>query len=205
MVTDERATATVVALRYDHGVLLAAGGPTDGSWRLDALYGRIALGACGSPSQVARMYRAGRHVADIRARYKRQFDVSSRTLTFAFASALTVRVTESEETPDVQLLVADVANLHQVTVDGEVIEVDRCAAIGADVGGILDELRGLARRDIDLEAACFVAVDVLGRCHADLELAGIDDRRVHRPFFRVPPDLVERARRSRSRAGEPRS
>ena len=60
--TDERAGGAVVALRYDHGVLLAASGQVGGSCRLDSLYGRIAVGACGSPAQVDRFYLAGRRI-----------------------------------------------------------------------------------------------------------------------------------------------
>jgi len=48
-------------------------------------------------------------------------------------------------------------------------------------------------------------MDVLRHYHADVELAGVDDRRARQPSFRVPPDLLERARRSRARAGEPSS
>lgn len=206
MLTEERPTGTVVAVRYDHGVLLAAGGRTDGSCRLDSLYGRIALGACGSAGQVDRLYRAGRRVADIRARHGMRPDFSSRTLTFAYASVLSLRTAQSSQVrPDVLLLVAGASDLHQVTSDGQVMEVDRCAAIGGDAERILTEIDEAARGDLDLDAACLIAMDALRHCRADLQLAGVDDRRPREPFFRVPADLVEQAPRQRSHAGEARS
>jgi len=200
-VTDERAAGAVVALRYDHGVLLAASGQVGDSCRLDSLYGRIAVGACGSSAQVDRFYRAGDRIADIRVRYTQRSDVSARTLTFAYATVLAILTAESPERPDVQLLVAGASDLHEVTTDGRVIAIDHCAAIGRDAGSVLEELSGAASGDLDLDAACWLALDVLGRRGAGVELAGIDDRRTGQRFFRVPSDLIERARRSRARVG----
>jgi proteasome alpha subunit len=200
-VTDERAAGAVVALRYDHGVLLAAAGQVGGSCRLDSLYGRIAVGACGSSAQVDRFYRAGSRIADIRVRYRQQSDVSARTLTFAYASALARLTAESPGRPDVQLLVADASDFHEVGTDGRVIAIDHCAAIGRDAESILEELSRASSGDLDLDAACWIALDALGRRGAGVELAGIDDRRTGQRFFRVPSDLVERARCSRGRAG----
>jgi proteasome alpha subunit len=202
-VTDERAAGAVLALRYDHGVLLAASGQESGqvgTCRLDSLYGRIAVGACGSSAQVDHFYRAGRRIADIRVRYRQQSDVSARTLTFAYASTLARLTAESPRRPDVQLLVADATDLHEVATDGRVIAIDRCAAIGPDADSVLEEVSRAASGDLDLDAACWIALDALGRRGAGVELAGIDDRRTGQGFFRVPADLVERARGSRGRA-----
>jgi 20S proteasome alpha/beta subunit len=203
-VTDERRTGTIVALKYDHGVLLAVGGRTNGSCRLDGLYGHVAVGACGDAPPVAQLHRAGLRFADIRAWHRRRTDISSRTLAFAYASVLILLTSESPVRPNAQLLIAGAADLYEITADGRVIEIDRFGAIGRDGASALDGMSGMARDDLDLDAACLIAMHALRR-EPDLELAGVDERRRGGGFFRVPSSLVHQVGSSQSREGGLRS
>jgi len=196
-----------VVIQYDSGILFVAPNPSRALHKISEIYDRIAFAAVGRYNEYEILRKAGVRYADMTGyQYDRQ-DVTARGLANWYAQTLGTIFTDSPKPFEVELVVAEVAEvaaedqIYRITFDGSVADEHGFVAMGGQAEKIAAVLKDSYADGLDLPGALTVAIAGLaGQGNGDrpeitasqLEVALLDRSRPHRTFRRLTGGRLER-------------
>lgn len=191
---------SVVALKYDGGVLFVAENPSTTLHKVSEIYDRIGFAAAGRYSEYESLRRAGiRHVDLWGYSYDRR-DVSARQLANVYAQTLATIFSEQLKPFEVEICVGEVGTtpevdqLYRLTYDGSIVDEPQHLVMGGQTEPISTTLKDTYQEGMPLADAVQLAVRALsaGANNGDgnaavgkLEVAVLERSRPLRAFRRL--------------------
>lgn len=197
---------SVVAMTYADGVLLVAENHSKALHKISELYDRLGFAAVGKYNEFENLRRAGIMHADMRGYSYDRRDVTGRSLANAYAQTLGTIFTEQPKPYEVEICVAEVAQLgredpaqlYRITYDGSIIDDTTFVVMGGATEPISALLRESYREGMRLPDALTTAVHALANgtqenagsapreLTADMvEVAVLEQSRPRRAFRRI--------------------
>ena len=158
---------SVVALKYEGGVLFVAENPSATLHKVSEIYDRIGFAAVGRYNEFEALRIGGIRSADSRGYAYDRRDVTGRWLANAYAQQLGPTFIEQQKPFEVELCVAEVGaepgadQLFRITYDGSITDEPQYVVMGGQTDPISTALRGSYQDGAALADALAVAVAAL--------------------------------------------
>jgi proteasome alpha subunit len=189
---------SMIAVEYEHGILLLAENPSTLLHKISEIYDRIAFGGVGKYNEFENLRIAGVRHADIKGYSYHREDVTAKALANAYSQALGNIFTEGIKPFEVEVLVVEVGEapngkneMYHILYDGTIEDELHYAAMGGQADEIRRFLKDHYRDGIALAEAIQLGVRALTvtqnktLTERDLEVAVLDRTRERRKFRRV--------------------
>lgn len=127
---------SIVAMEYEHGILLVADNPSASLYKISEVYDSIALSGAGKYSEFENLRKAGIRHADLKGFMYSREDVTARSLANAYSQSLGTIFSQELKPLEVEILVAQVGEgtqtneMYRISFDGSIIDERRFAVIG---------------------------------------------------------------------------
>jgi proteasome alpha subunit len=194
----------IVALEFEHGIVLMAENPSSSLRKIAEIYDRIAFAGVGKFDEYENLRKAGVRYADLRGYSYCRADVAAKNLANEYSTVLGGIFTREMKPFEVEILVVEVADdaaessMYKILFDGSIADHRSFAAIGGDADQLIDVLGKGWRDKLALSDAAKLGRKALGRVsngeadldESNLEIAVVDRRREGRKFLRLPTDEV---------------
>jgi proteasome alpha subunit len=208
---------SVVALKYEGGVLFVADNPSAMLHKVSEIYARIGFAATGRFSEYDGLRRGGIRHVDLWGLANDPRDVSARLLVNVYAQTLASVFADQLKPYEVELCVAEVGvtpetdQLYRLTYDGSIVDEPSYLVMGGQTEPVSTKMKETYEEGMSLEAAVRFASAALaagspstngdnGAVKLKLEVAVLDRARPKRAFRRIegaaltallPPDSAE--------------
>ena len=194
----------IVALEYEHGILLAAENTSQTLRKISEAYDRIAFAGVGKFDEYENLRKAGIRYCDFKGYNYCREDVAAKNLANEFSTLLGSIFTREMKPFEVEILGAELDSegqgscFYQIMFDGFIADHSRFAAIGGDSEELVKLLRDSWESGISLSAGVRIACDALGRAanasanldQENLEIATLDRRLEGRSFRRLDAEAI---------------
>ncbi|MGH8901017.1 MAG: proteasome subunit alpha [Egibacteraceae bacterium] len=194
---------SVVAITYDQGVLFVAENPSSTLNKISEIYDRIAFAAVGKYNEFEALRQWGIRTADVRGYQYARADVTGRSLANAYANLIGITFAGVDKPLEVELLVAELGaediELYHILYDGSITDEKGYVVIGGNADAINERLGQDFSTDMNRNAALLTARRALGGAEGRtiaaerLEVAGLDQGRGRRKFFRLDTPAIAAA------------
>ena len=199
---------SIVAVEYDHGVLLIAENATSLS-KVGEIYDRVAFAGVGKFSEFDMLRKIGVRFADSHGYAYSRGDVRGKTLANAYSQTVGDAFTREMKPLEVELIVAEVGDdslaghehnsLYRVKFDGFISDHKGFCVIGGNVDDVQGVLEDDYREDMTQGDAVNLGLKALTRGASDsntldattLEVCILDRSRTRRKFTRLSADVVQ--------------
>jgi proteasome alpha subunit len=194
---------SIVTLEYHDGIVLVAENPSTLLHKISEIYDRIAFAGVGKYNEFENLRIAGVRHADIKGYAYSRGDVTAKALANAYSQALGNIFTQDIKPFEVEVLVAEVADvngakneIYHILYDGTIEDEKNYAAMGGQAEEIRRFLRDNYREELSLAEALQLGVRALNvtqnktLTERDLEVAILDRTRERRKFRRIPPEAL---------------
>ena len=188
---------SIVAMEYEHGVLLVADNPSASLYKISEIYDSIAFSGAGKYSEFENLRKAGIRHADMKGYMYSREDVTARSLANAYSQTLGTIFSQELKPLEVEILVAQVGDpneLYRISFDGSIIDERGFTVIGGRAEALQVYLRDRYKTEApSLKAALSLCVGGLESVTNQkialegLEVAVLDRTRAGRKFRRIPP------------------
>lgn len=187
---------SLVAMAYEHGVLICAENPSSTLHKVAEIYDRIAFAGVGKYNEFDQLRIAGVRHADLKGFTYSREDVEARSLANNYAQMLGQTFTHEMKPLEVEILVAEITDtpgeeqLFHILYDGTVNDQRDFVVLGGDSEAIIERVREAFRPGLTASEALEVARSALAGDDrsledGDLEVAMLDRRLGRRTFHRV--------------------
>jgi len=185
----------IVAIEYEHGILVMGENPSGSLQKISEIYDRIAFAGVGKYNEFEALRVAGIRHADLKGYAYARSDVTARALASAYSQTLGNIFTQEVKPYEVEVMVIEVGDeptgnhIFRVTYDGTLYDHRRVAAIGGQEQEMHDALQERYRERAPLPEAIGWAREVFQE-HAERQLepadweAAVLDRTQRRRTFR---------------------
>jgi proteasome alpha subunit len=166
---------SLVAIEYEHGILMLGENPSRTLAKISEIYDRIAFAAVGKTNEFEQLRIGGIRRADLTGYAYSRSDVTARSLATAYAQTLGHIFTQEVKPYEVEIMVAEVGGgddpntIFRVTYDGTLYDDAEVSAIGGSADPLVTHLRGSFEPGASLDeairwaqAACLSVVDQNG-------------------------------------------
>src|SRR5437773_540622 len=194
---------SIVTLEYRDGILLVAEHPSTLLHKISEIYDRIAFAGVGKYNEFENLRIAGVRHADVKGYSYSRGDVTAKALANAYSQALGNIFTQDIKPFEVEVLVAEVADvngskneIYHILYDGTSEDEKNSAAIGGQADEIRRFLKDNYHEGLTIEAALQLGVRALNMTQnktlteKDLEVAVLDRTKERRKFRRIPPEAL---------------
>ena len=195
---------SLVAVEFDHGILLTAENPSTSLSKISEIYDRIAFAGVGKYSEFENLRKAGIRYADMKGyAYSRQ-DVTTKSLANAYSETIGTIFTRDPKPLEVEILVVEVGDsneqneMYHISFDGSISDHQSYAVIGGQMDRIHSHLQDHYRPNLSLSEALHLSRQSLlaGYEHPptgenNLEIGVLDRTRSGRKFYRLPQDAID--------------
>src|SRR5256886_7109550 len=194
---------SIAALEYRDGILLVAETPSSLLHKVSEIYDRIAFAGVGKYNEFENLRIAGVRHADVKGYSYSRGDVTAKGLANAYSQALGNIFTQDIKPFEVEVLVAEVADvngskneIYHILYDGTIEDEKNYAAMGGQADEIRRFLKDNYREGLTIEAAVQLGVRSLNvtqnktLTERDLEVAVLDRTKERRKFRRIPPEAL---------------
>lgn len=191
---------SIVAMEYEHGILLVADNPSASLYKISEVYDSIAFSGAGKYSEFENLRKAGIRHADLKGYTYSREDVTARSLANAYSQSLGTIFSQELKPLEVEILVAQVGDgsqaneMYRISFDGSIIDERRFAVIGGRSEAVQlflkDRVPGTAATLKQTFALCVQALDSVTNQKLQpegLEVAVLDRTRPGRKFRRLLP------------------
>ncbi len=188
----------LVAMEYADGVVFVGENPSKSLHKTSEIYDRIGFAAVGKYNEFESLRVAGIRLADVKGYQYGREDVMAKALANAYSQSLGSIFMEGQKPYEVELLIAEVIDLPEPTIelfhilyDGSIVDEHQFVAIGGEAEALATKLGETWSADLDLAGAVRVGLDALSSvverdiAPTDLEVSGLDRNRPRRRFFRL--------------------
>lgn len=196
---------SLVAVEYEHGILLTAENPSTSLSKISEIYDRIAFAGVGKYSEFENLRKAGIRYADMKGySYSRQ-DVTTKSLANAYSETIGTIFTRDPKPLEVEILVVEVGEsdeqneMYHISFDGSISDHQLFAVIGGQMDRIHAYLQEHYRPQLSLSEALRLSRDSLLAGYEqppadenDLEVGVLDRTRSGRKFYRLRQDAIDR-------------
>ena len=192
---------SVVALKYEGGVLFVADNPSAMLHKVSEIYARIGFAATGRFSEYDGLRRGGIRHVDLWGLANDPRDVSARLLVNVYAQTLASVFADQLKPYEVELCVAEVGatpetdQLYRLTYDGSIVDEPSYLVMGGQTEPVSTKMKETYEEGMSLEAALGFAVAALSAgspqsSNGDngvgkIEVAVLDRSRPKRAFRRI--------------------
>jgi proteasome alpha subunit len=191
----------LVAVRFDHGVLMVAENPSRTLHKISEIYDRVAFAGVGKYNEFDQLRVAGIRHADTKGFTYSREDVDARSLANLYAQFLGQVFTHEMKPLEVEIVVAELGatpddtRLYHIAYDGSVVDEETFSVLGGEAEEISRRLGATFRPDSGLAAALRACVDALAGpertlAPSDLEVGLLSDANGRRAFRRVEADEI---------------
>ena len=190
---------SIIAIEYEHGLLLAADNPSTSLFKISEVYDNIAFSGSGKYSEFENLRKAGIQHADLKGLMYSREDVTARSLANGYSQTLGTIFSQELKPFEVELLLAQVGEepgqneLYRIAFDGSIVDEQRMTAIGGRAEALLTYLRNESPDALptmkDALALCKQAFEQITEQTINvegLEVAVLDRTRLGRKFRRIP-------------------
>jgi len=192
---------SLVAMAYEHGVLICAENPSSTLHKVSEIYDRIAFAGVGKYNEFDQLRIAGVRHADLKGFTYSREDVEARSLANNYAQMLGQTFTHEMKPLEVEILVAEITDtpgeeqLFHILYDGTVNDQRDFVVLGGDSEAITRRVRDTYQPGLSASAALEVARAALAGEErslqdGDLEVAMLSRMRGRRTFHRVDDDEI---------------
>lgn len=187
---------SLVAMAYEHGVLICAENPSSTLHKVSEIYDRIAFAGVGKYNEFDQLRIAGVRHADMKGFTYSREDVEARSLANNYAQMLGQTFTHEMKPLEVEILVAEITDvpgeeqLFHILYDGTVNDQRDFVVLGGDSEPIIERMRSVFKPGMSASEALEVARRALAGDErsledTDLEVAMLDRTLGRRTFHRV--------------------
>jgi len=190
---------SIIAIEYEHGLLLIADNPSASLFKISEVYDTIAFSGAGKYSEFENLRKAGIQHADLKGLMYSREDVTARSLANGYSQTLGTIFSQELKPFEVELLLAQVGEapgqneLYRIAFDGSIVDEQRMTAIGGRAESLLTYLRDESSADFptlqQALALCKKAFEQVTEQHITiegLEVAILDRDKSGRKFRRIP-------------------
>ncbi|GJL62700.1 MAG: proteasome subunit alpha [Nitrospirales bacterium] len=190
---------SIIAIEYEHGLLLIADNPSASLFKISEVYDTIAFSGAGKYSEFENLRKAGIQHADLKGLMYSREDVTARSLANGYSQTLGTIFSQELKPFEVELLLAEVGEapgqneLYRIAFDGSIADEQRMTAIGGRAEALLTFLRNESTENLptlqQALALCKNAFEQVTEQHITiegLEVAILDRDRPGRKFRRIP-------------------
>lgn len=196
---------SIVAVEYEHGILLLGENPSGTLHKISEIYDRIAFAGVGKYNEFEQLRIGGIRRADLTGYAYSRSDVTAKGVANAYAQTLGLIFTQEVKPYEVELMLAEVGNdvedtrIFKVTYDGTMYAERRFSAIGGQEEALIASLEESYEDSAPLEAALswaksacasIIEGDVVA---GDWEAAVVDRTNGRRAFRRLEATEVDSA------------
>jgi proteasome alpha subunit len=197
---------SIVALEYEHGVLMIGENTSGSLHKISEIYDRIAFAGVGKYNEFEALRVAGVRHADVKGYAYGRSDVTARGLANAYSQTLGQIFTHEVKPYEVEILVIEVGvepghnDLFRVTYDGTLYDEVGHAAIGGQSEALGTALGERFDTGLTLDGAIALAIDVVESVEErtveseNWEAAVLDRTSGRRTFQRLDTSVVAGAR-----------
>ncbi len=191
---------SIIAMEYEHGVLLVADNPSASLYKISEIYDSIAFSGAGKYSEFENLRKAGIRHADLKGFMYSREDVTARSLANGYSQSLGTIFSQEIKPLEVEILVAQVGapghpnEMYRISFDGSIFDERGYAAIGGRSEAIQVFLKERYKNGPPtLKEALSLCVSALESITNQklplegLEVAALDRTRAGRKFRRIPP------------------
>ena len=196
---------SIVAVEYEHGILLLGENPNSTLHKISEIYDRIAFAGVGKYNEFEQLRIGGIRRADLTGYAYSRSDVTAKGVANAYAQTLGHIFTQEVKPYEVELMLAEVGDdavdsrIFKVTYDGTLYAERRFSAIGGQEDALMARLDESYEDAAPLEAAlswakaaCSSIIE--GDVEAgDWEAAVVDRTNGRRTFRRLEPAEIDSA------------
>ncbi|CAN5148571.1 proteasome subunit alpha [soil metagenome] len=193
---------SLAALVYDDGILICAENPSNTLRKVSEIYDRIGFAGVGKYNEFDQLRIAGVRHADLKGYSFSREDVDAKGLANQYAQILGQIFTHEMKPMEVEILVAEVAEvaggpddatgdqLYHILYDGTVMDEDRYTVLGGEAETIAARLAESWREGLSLSDAVGGATAALSGpdrvlASGELEVAGLARSNGRRAFRRI--------------------
>jgi proteasome alpha subunit len=191
----------LVAVRFDHGVLMVAENPSRTLHKISEIYDRVAFAGVGKYNEFDQLRVAGIRHADTKGFTYSREDVDARSLANLYAQFLGQVFTHEMKPLEVEIVVVELGatpddtRLYHIAYDGSVVDEETFSVLGGEAEEISRRLGATFRPDSGLAAALRACVDALAGPEralpaSDLEVGLLSDANGRRAFRRVEAEEI---------------
>jgi len=191
---------SIIAMEYEHGVLLVADNPSASLYKISEIYDSIAFSGAGKYSEFENLRKAGIRHADLKGFMYSREDVTARSLANGYSQSLGTIFSQEIKPLEVEILVVQVGvsehpnEMYRISFDGSIFDERGFAAIGGRSEAIQAFLKERCKNGLpmlkDALALCIAALESVTSQKLPfegLEVAALDRTRAGRKFRRIPP------------------
>jgi proteasome alpha subunit len=191
---------SIIAMEYEHGVLLVADNPSASLYKISEIYDSIAFSGAGKYSEFENLRKAGIRHADLKGFMYSREDVTARSLANGYSQSLGTIFSQEIKPLEVEILVVQVGvsghpnEMYRISFDGSIFDERGFAAIGGRSEAIQVFLKERYKNGMptlkDALALCIAALESVTNQKLPfegLEVAALDRTRAGRKFRRIPP------------------
>lgn len=187
---------SLIAMAYEHGILICAENPSSTLHKVSEIYDRIAFAGVGKYNEFDQLRIAGVRHADLKGFTYSREDVEARSLANNYAQMLGQTFTHEMKPLEVEILVAEITDtpgeeqLFHILYDGTVNDQRDFVVLGGDSDSIIERMRIAYRPGLTASEALEIARSALAGDDrlledSDLEVAMLDRTLGRRTFLRV--------------------
>lgn len=196
---------SMVATKYDKGILFVAENPSASLYKVSEVYDRIAFAGVGKYIEFDRLREAGIRWADSTGYTYSREDVDARALANYYSQYLLATFTEGPKPLEIEVLVAQLGGrarptkLYHLAYDGTITDEPAFAVLGGDAEPIRERFAERETGESTLSDAIKHAVSALAGPDRTiptdaLEVAVLEDRGQRRTFARITDGAVDSLR-----------
>lgn len=191
---------SIIAMEYEHGILLVADNPSASLYKISEVYDNIAFSGAGKYSEFEHLRKAGIRHADLTGYMYSREDVSARSLANGYSQSLGTIFSQELKPLEVEILVAQVGEpgqsneMYRISFDGSIIDERGFAVIGGRAEALQIFLKDRAKTTTATLKEAFLlsrqALDSVTNQKLPpegLEVAALDRTRPGRKFRRILP------------------
>jgi proteasome alpha subunit len=186
---------SIIAVEYDHGLLLMAENPSRSLRKIAEVYDRIAFAGVGRYNEYDILRKAGVRQADLMGYLYSREDVNAMALATAFAQTLGSIFSHELKPYEVEILIAELGQegeenkLYRVSYDGTLSDERHFAAIGGKAEELVAALEELWHPGLTLREALDIGTEAFRRAEEreseGWELVVLDAANGRRTFRRL--------------------
>ncbi len=195
---------SIIAVEYEHGILLVADNPSMSLHKISEIYDNIAFAGAGKYSEFENLRKAGIRHADLKGYVYSREDVTAMALANAYSETLGAVFGQEIKPLEIEILVVGVKDdspvneMYRISFDGSIIDEKGAVVIGGRSDAIRMKLKDKYRGPASLEEALRICASVFEDAGnppltaSGLEAAVMDRQRRGRKFRRLEEAEVER-------------
>lgn len=194
----------IVALEYEHGIVLAAENMSTSLRKISETYDHIAFAGVGKFDEYEHLRKAGVRYCDFKGYSYCREDVAAKNLANEYSTLLGGIFTREMKPFEVEVLVAELgdesegSSFYQIMFDGLIADHHRFAAIGGDSEDLVKALRDAWEVGLSLRDGVRIACGALSRAsnaspeltQDNMEISTLDRRLEGRTFRRLEKEAV---------------